>query len=360
MRGIHESSAVNNRVRERNPAVSYDNTNLDEFEYYEEKFNPINNDRKARRKRKPRVAPPTRHTVSRVVDTVADESIGLEGGFNTTYQPSRHESGWLLHSLQSFYDQDYITDVLGLVKGGKEASVYRCAAHPTTNMELVAAKVYRPRMFRQLRNDKLYREGRAILNAGGTAVQPSDHRIMRAIGKKSAFGVEVEKTSWLMYEYTTMQRLYQAGAAVPEPITVSENAILMTYLGDDRMAAPTLNEIRLDREEAASLFPEVLRNMELMLKHGMIHGDLSAYNILYWDGAITLIDFPQVVNPLNNRNAYFILQRDVTRICEYFARQGVKSDARSIVDRLWNRYVKTQPGQLEFDDVLDGEDDEES
>src|SRR5207245_2379284 len=137
-------------------------------------------------------------------------------------------------------------------------SVYRCEAHPTTNMGLLAAKVYRPRMFRNLRNDKLYREGRSVLTETGTSVRPNEHRIMRAIGKKSGFGVQVEHTSWLMYEYTTMQRLYKAGVAVPQPIASAENAILMGYVGDEKMAAPTLNQIRLDRDEAADLFAETM------------------------------------------------------------------------------------------------------
>ncbi len=133
-----------------------------------------------------------------------------------------------------------------------------------------------------------------------------------------------------MYEYTTMQRLYQAGAAVPTPIAAGENAILMGYYGDERRAAPTLSEVSLARGEARPLFQEALRNIELLLQHNLIHGDLSAYNILYWQGRIVLIDFPQVVSLQANSSGAAILHRDVTRICEYFARQGVacNPDAR--------------------------------
>src|SRR4029079_3185499 len=177
-------------------------------------------------------------------------------------------------------------DVLGQVKGGKEASVYRCVADPTTGAALLAAKVYRPRMFRNLRNDKVYREGRAILTADGRAVKKTDHRVMHAIGKKTAFGEQVKHTSWVMYEYTTIERLYRAGAAVPQPLAAAENAILMSYYGDERRAAPTLNEVILARDEAAALFQEALRNIELLLQHNLVHGDLSAYNILYWQGRI--------------------------------------------------------------------------
>jgi len=76
-----------------------------------------------------------------------------------------------------------------------------------------------------------------------------------------------------------------------------------------------------------------------MLQHDLVHGDLSAYNILYWEGEITIIDFPQVVNLHSNPKARFILQRDIERTCEYFRGQGVRCNPHAIVDRLWSRYV---------------------
>ena len=100
---------------------------------------------------------------------------------------------------------------------------------------------------------------------------------------------------------------------------------------------------QLDSGEAGPLFEEVLRNIELMLRHELIHGDLSAYNILYWAGEITLIDFPQVTNPYTNDQAYFIFQRDIERLGEYFGRQGVPCDSEVITDELWARYVGTEP-----------------
>jgi RIO kinase 1 len=167
---------------------------------------------------------------------------------------------------------------------------------------------------------------------------------MRAIGKKTAFGVQVMHTSWLMHEYTTMERLYQAGAAVPQPVASTENAILMGYYGDGVRGAPTLNEVRLESDEAIPLFQEVMRNIELMLQNEMVHGDLSAYNVLYWDGEITVIDFPQVVDCNTNDEAYELLRRDVQRICEYFRRQGVQRDASALTDALWERFVEEGAG----------------
>jgi RIO kinase 1 len=319
-----------------------------DFEDYEDLFDPAHTDRRARRSRKPRQKPVERKGQTEIVEEIA-ETTGLEEGFSPTYRPSKYEQGWLLSSLEGFYDQQIITDVLSQVRGGKEASVYCCAAHPSTGRDLIAAKVYRPRQFRQLRNDKMYREGRAILTEEGRPVKENDHRVMRAIGKKTAFGAQVSHTSWLMYEYTTLGRLYAAGAAVPQPIASSENAILMSYCGNDSSAAPLLSEVRLAHEEAAPLFDEVMRNVEIMLRHGLIHGDLSAYNILYWEGTITLIDFPQVTDPQSNPNARFILGRDIERVCDYFARYGLERPARTITNRLWYRYAAPRAEDLAAD-----------
>lgn len=271
------------------------------------------------------------------------EPEGLEAGFVTTYRPSLYETGWLLSSLRLFYDQALITDVLALVRGGKEASVYRCRAHASTRETLLAAKVYRPRQFRSLRNDKMYRQGRDILTADGRAVKKTDHRIMRALGKKTAFGVQVAHTSWLMHEYTVLRRLRGLGAAVPAVHAASENAILMGYCGDEAMAAPTLNEVQLGAREADTLFREVMRNVDLMLSLGLVHGDLSAYNILYWEGSITIIDFPQVVDCETNPDAYAIHRRDIRRLCEYFARQGAEHDADALADALWQAHIGEVP-----------------
>lgn len=306
-------------------------------------YNDLFVDRQERRVRKQKGKHTPKKSQAEIVKSLAaPDALEGEGKYKTTYQPSRYEATWLLQSLTDFYRQEFITDVLAMVRGGKEASVYRCAARPGYEVDLLAAKVYRPRQFRQLRNDKMYREGRAILTSDGKEAKETDHRLMRAIGKKSDFGVQVEHTSWLMYEFNTLKALYNAGAAVPKPYAVAENAILMGYIGDDEMAGPTLSTVELDRNEAKDLFAETMRNVELMLVHGMIHGDLSAYNILYWEGKITLIDFPQVTNSHGNSQSHFILKRDVERVCSYFAAQGVRAAEHpdDIMRQLWKRHVE--------------------
>ncbi len=318
----------------------------EEYDGYEEEF--TRNDRQARRKRKPQARHVPKRANSEIIEAIAD-TAGLEAGFHTTYRPGLFEQGWLLESLRGFYDQAYITDVLALVKGGKEANVYRCEVHERLDFPLLAAKIYRPRMFRQLRNDKMYREGRAILKEDGHAAKETDHRLMRAVAKKTEFGVSVQHTSWLMHEYTTLQKLYSLGAAVPQPIASGENGILMGYCGDEGLAAPPLSEVKLQRHEVEPLFREVMRNIELMLQNGMIHGDLSAYNILYWDGKITLIDFPQVTDSRSNSNARAILERDITRVCQYFRSQGMKPNPNDILRSFWRRYVERNAEDVKAD-----------
>lgn len=310
----------------------------EKYAHYAEEFNAERTDRRARRHRRQRAQPPTYRERDEEVAELADV-VGLEGGFNITYQPAKHERVWLLNSLRPFYDQHLISDVLAIVKGGKEANVYLCEATPETGAAWLAAKVYRPRMFRNLRNDKRYRQGRAVIGVDGKDVKDNDRREMRALNKKTSFGEQLAHTSWLMYEYMTLEAMYKAGGDVPRPVAVANNAILMSYIGDDGLAAPMLSEVRLEREEARPLFRRVLHNMALLLQEGLIHGDLSAYNILYWDGAVTLIDFPQVVDSQQNDEAYDILRRDVKRICDYFNRYGLNANNAAITRQLWQQFV---------------------
>ena len=230
----------------------------------------------------------------------------------------------------------WFDDVLRMVKGGKEASVYLCQGNATSGLEFVAAKVYRPRMFRSLKNDWLYREGRGNLDESGRKI--TNKGMLHAMQKKTGYGLELLHTSWLEHEYQSLSILHAAGADVPRPLASDSNAILMSYYGDEVMGAPTLNDVDLDPTEARELYERVVHNIELMLANGKIHGDLSAFNILYWDGKIVLIDFPQTIQPDENRSAYNIFERDVVRVGEYFQRQGVKSNPRRLAESLWAKY----------------------
>jgi len=276
--------------------------------------------------------------------------------FKFTYKAARFEEAWLLDSLNEIAGQQLISDVLRKVKAGKEASLYLCRSGSNIDATLVAAKVYRPRSLRNLKNDSIYRVGRTDLDEDGTALfKEAD---VKAIMKRSNYGEELRHTSWIAYEFKTLERLYAAGADVPKPYAMLKNSILMEFIGDVGCAAPMLNSVTLARDEARQLFDRVVLNLNLLLANERIHGDLSAYNILYWDGDITLIDFPQVVHPEANPSAWIIFLRDVTRVCQYFKSQGVKCDARKLATELWtahgHRIVKeVDPSQLDAEDPND-------
>ena len=274
-----------------------------------------------------------------------EEQVDTLRKYDFSYKASRHEEWWLLNSLGPFFDEQWFDDVLRIVKGGKEASVYLCKANPSAETKFLAAKVYRPRALRNLRKDHIYREGRNRLDHNGLVIYKD--RQARAMKKRTDYGQELMHTSWIEHEFRTLKILHEAGCDIPKPFASDHNAILMDFIGNEQMGAPTLNEISLDPTEAQSLFERVIHNLELMLAHQRVHGDFSAYNILYWEGEITLIDFPQAINPLKNPNAYPIFQRDVARICEYFQAQGVDTDSQKLADDLWtaNNY-STAPNIL--------------
>lgn len=309
----------------------------------------IRNGAEPRRKgnKQPAVLHAPKKEPAQVISELADKQEVLE----FSYKAKLHEEKWIHESLDELYHMGWLEDVLRVVKGGKEASVYQCKGNQTTGEELIAAKIYRPRMFRNLRNDHMYRVGRAHLDGDG--VQIIDEGSLKAIMQKSGFGQSLMHQSWIEYEYQTLLQLHEAGADVPKPFARGHNVILMEYIGGAVLPAPTLNEVDLAPEEVQPLFDRCIHNLELMLAHDRIHGDYSAYNILYWEGALTVIDFPQVVNPKDNPNAYMIFARDVQRICDYFKTQGVQHDARLIAERLWVKHghrVKPQLNIANLDD----------
>jgi RIO kinase 1 len=274
-----------------------------------------------------------------------------------TYKAARFEEAWLFDSLAGLAEHQWISDVLRKAKAGKEATLYLCkpgAAIPDANF--VAAKVYRPRMLRSLKNDGQYREGRIDLDIEGHALIGHDE--VHAMAKRSAYGEQLRHQSWIAHEFRAMEVLYEAGADIPRPYARTGNTIAMDFIGDELGSAPTLNEVALERDEVQPLFERTMRNVEILLANGFIHGDLSAYNILYWEGDITLIDFPQVVSPTGNRNAFAIFSRDVARLCEYFTKQGLKTDPRRLALDLWTRHgykarEEIHPRLLDPDDNRD-------
>jgi len=264
------------------------------------------------------------------------EEGGIKAPFNPTFLASLRDAPWLLSSLTQFYEEDLISDVLHVVKSGKEATVYCCSATPVTGVQYLAAKVYRPRMFRSLRNDALYRQGRVQHDEDGRVLRNSRRYQKHRTGSEKGRAAQI--SSWIEYEFGTQRLLYESGVHVPRPVFQMGNAVLMEYIGAVAEPAPLLREVTLTREEAPSLFESIMQDIALCLAHDRIHGDLSEYNILYWQGAAILIDFAQAVDPQQNPTVFPLLVRDIERVCRYFARYGVITDAVDLATDMWTRY----------------------
>lgn len=230
------------------------------------------------------------------------------------------------------FRRDWIDGVPEVLKSGKEATVFRCTARPETGLEFIAAKFYRPRISRRFRNDAVYREGR----------QAGDDRLARAIRKKTRTGWEAAFASWTAAEFETLRLLNAAGIPSPRPLTCSDNLLLMEFVGDDRAPAPSLQDLRLAREDAKCLHHEALDVIDRMLCCHRIHGDLSAYNLLVWRQRLTVIDFPQAIDPRTNRNARELLTRDIENVCRYFADYGLAVEGAAFAERIWREYSRAR------------------
>jgi RIO kinase 1 len=314
--------------------------NLRSYEDNEEFIPYLVPDRRTHRAEK---RPRELHAPQRPPAAMAEAAALLidENEMTMTFGAGASEEALLQAALSGFYRDHVITDVLARVKGGKEANVYCCQAHPGTGLDLIAAKIYRPQAHRTMRNDAIYKEGRLILDDEGKGIVRGA-RIKRAIAKKTEFGREVMTFSWIEHEYDMLQLLHAAGADVPRPMGHVSNAILMEYLGDINDPAPNLNSVVLSQRAARVMFKRLLWHVELMLKHNRIHSDLSAYNILYWEGKAVVIDFPQAVVALKNPHAFDLLQRDIARLCQYFARYDIQADALALATGLWQDFMEAR------------------
>ena len=236
-----------------------------------------------------------------------------------------------IEALEPFFDEGWITEVIRSVKSGKEATVYLCRAGARTGEELVAAKVYRSLNQRGFKNAAVYWEG---------GMRAMSRRTKAAIARRSDRGREVLFSAWISREKETLEALHRIGANVPRPITHLSTAFLMAWIGDEEEAAPQLRQVHFDDpDKAGRIFDFLVSQVELWLAHDLVHGDLSEYNILFWRGRPIVIDFPQAVDPRFNRNAYSLLQRDLTNIARHFERFGVRRDARALAAGMWERWL---------------------
>jgi len=257
--------------------------------------------------------------------------------FEPSFTGGRQETAFLKAALEDFWEDQLITDVVFRVKGGKEANVYACRAHPVTGERLLAAKVFRPRRFRAMKNDSLYKQGRTLMDEEGKF--RFDSRALRALRKKTRYGKALDTAAWVMAEYSALVELHEAGADVPKPIASAPHAILMEFVGDEDGAAPILQSLSLHPSEAQVVFDRLIENVVIMLRCFRVHADLSAYNVLYQEGELRVIDLPQVVDALRHPTAFELFARDIDRLCRYFERQGLELAPAKIAFDLWEEWI---------------------
>jgi RIO kinase 1 len=234
---------------------------------------------------------------------------------------------------EAFGGRGLITNVLGVIGDGKEATVYCCEADPRAGVELLAAKVYRAQKFRAFERATLYAGERVVL----------DKRAGRAMKARSKTGRRMAHHAWIQWEWETLCRLHDAGASVPKPIARSDDAILMEYIGTDEGPAPQLRHVDLDLASAREVWERLLRDIEIFLDCHLVHGDLSAYNVLFDGSRPRVIDLPQSVDLHASHDGYERLRRDVRNLETYFARHSLS--AGNFAERAWQRYRRGDLGR---------------
>ncbi len=135
---------------------------------------------------------------------------------------------------------------------------------------------------------------------------------------------------WGANEFDVLGRLWSAGVAVPYPVQRIDSELMVEYLGDEEGAAPRLVQLAPAEDEAAELFAQAVANIRLCARWGVVHGDLSPYNMLVWAGRVFLIDFPQAVDPVTHPDGFTLLERDVRNVCQWAQRHGVACDVGQV------------------------------
>ncbi len=208
---------------------------------------------------------------------------------------------------------------LGVIKTGKEADVHLVerSVPGTERRTLMAAKRYRTAEHRMFHRDAGYLEGRRVRRS----------REMRAMANRSSFGRDMLSGQWAGAEFAALTRLWTDGVAVPYPVQCSGTELLLEFVGgEDGTAAPRLAQLRPDGDELCDLWHQLVDALVGLARHGLTHGDLSAYNLLVHDGRLVLIDLPQVVDVVGNPQGPEFLARDVRRIGEWFTARGLSRE----------------------------------
>ncbi len=229
-----------------------------------------------------------------------------------------------------------VDEVLGLLKTGKEAEVFivERRAADTSHRVLLVHKRYRPTKVstkgelealgftkaRGFTNDLVYHEGRRFRRS----------REQRAVERMTDYGKRVLAERWPGQELDVLTRAHAAGVTVPYPVEFIGDGMLMQLIGDADGAAPRLVNARLGADELERAYSQLLEELALLTQAGIVHADLSPFNVLWWQGRMWLIDFPQAVDLVTNPHGFDLLHHDVTTMCAWFERRGVATDAEEV------------------------------
>jgi RIO kinase 1 len=230
--------------------------------------------------------------------------------------------------LEALVHEGIIDSVVRQLMSGKEATVYivRCGE------ELRCAKVYKEANKRGFRQAALYQEGRRTKNS----------REARAMAKGTRFGREKQEEAWQNVEVDTLYLLATAGVRVPKPYGFMHGVVLMELLTDaDGNAAPRLNDLEFTEPLALEYHAVLMRQIVRMLCAGIIHGDLSEYNVLVDSAGPVIIDLPQAVNAAGNNNAATMLQRDTDNVTAYFSRFAPALATTQYGKEIWSLYERS-------------------
>lgn len=241
-------------------------------------------------------------------------------------------------SLQPLIDDGIVDEVLRSLMSGKEAQVFLVRR----GGEICCAKVYKDVANRSFQKAVQYHEGRKLRNG----------RRQRAMEKRSKFGRDQQEVVWQRAEADALMRLAAAGVRVPKVHGLFEGVLVMELItGADGDVAPRLNDIQLSEADAIRDHAVVMRFVLRMMCIGLVHGDLSEFNVLQGAEGPVIIDLPQVANAAANNSAKRMLQRDVENITQFYARFAPGLASTHYAEEIWELY---ENGELEPDMVLTG------
>ena len=229
--------------------------------------------------------------------------------------------------IEPLVEDGMVDEVLHALMSGKEADVYVVMSEGVAR----CAKVYKEADKRGFRQSVLYREGRGERNS----------RRARAMEKGSRYGRQLQEETWQNAEVDALYRLAAAGVRVPKPYLYADGVLLMELVTDaEGLSAPRLNDVELSAEDARAHHRTVMREIVRMLCAGLVHGDLSEYNVLLGRDGPVIIDLPQAVDAAGNNHARAMLERDVGNMAAYFGRFAPEILETQYAKEIWRLYER--------------------